>query len=92
MVAHPRHDHAGVQAAADGLLNDHLRLHKQGKETRKQRGTILTLCLVGLIAAVLVMVAFAPWWAWLLAAFSLFVAFALAGRPQGKTCTRWGAS
>ena len=27
------------QAAADGLLNDHLRLHKQGRETRKARGT-----------------------------------------------------
>jgi S-DNA-T family DNA segregation ATPase FtsK/SpoIIIE len=35
------------QAAADGLLNDHLRLHKAGKETRKQRGTILALCLAG---------------------------------------------
>ena len=75
------------QAAADGLLNDHLRIHKQGKETRKQRGTILALCLAGLAVAVLVMVAFAPWWAWALAAAALFVAFALAGRPQGKTIT-----
>ena len=42
--ARPQLEH---QAAADGLLNDHLRLHKQGKETRKQRGTILALCLAG---------------------------------------------
>ena len=33
------------------------------------------------------MVAFAPWWAWALAAVILFVLFALAGRPQGKTIT-----
>jgi S-DNA-T family DNA segregation ATPase FtsK/SpoIIIE len=75
------------QAAADGLLNDHLRLHKAGKETRKQRGTILALCLAGLIVAVVAMVAFAPWWAWGLAAVALFVMFALAGRPDGKTIT-----
>ena len=75
------------QAAADGLLNDHLRLHKQGKETRKQRGTILALCLALAAAAVLAMVVWAPWWAWALAAAALFVMFALAGRPQGKTIT-----
>lgn len=33
------------------------------------------------------MVAFAPWWGWALAALALFVAFAMAGRPQGKTIT-----
>ena len=75
------------QAAADGLLNDHLRLHTAGKETRKQRGTILALCLAGLARGRVAMVAFAPWWAWALTAVGLFVAFALAGRPQGKTIT-----
>ena len=75
------------QAAADGLLNDHLRLHKQGKETRKQRGTILALCLTGLLIVAVTMVVFAPWWAWALAAVALFVAFALTGRPAGKTIT-----
>ncbi len=75
------------EAAANGLLNEHLRLHKAGKETRRARGTILALCLAGLAAAVAAMVVFAPWWAWALAAVALFVAFALAGRPQGKTIT-----
>jgi S-DNA-T family DNA segregation ATPase FtsK/SpoIIIE len=70
------------QAAADGLLNDHLRLHRQGRETRKARGLILALCLAGVAVAVVAMVAFAPWWAWALAAVVLFVAFALAGRPR----------
>ena len=74
-------------AAANGLLNDHLRLHKQGRETRQARGTILALCLAGLAAAVAAMGVFAPWWAWALAAAALFAAFALAGRPQGKTIT-----
>ena len=75
------------EAAASGLLTEHLRLHKQGRETRRARGTILALCLAGLGAAVVAMVVFAPWWAWALAAVALFVAFALAGRPQGKTIT-----
>jgi S-DNA-T family DNA segregation ATPase FtsK/SpoIIIE len=75
------------EAAANGLLNDHLRIHKAARETRKARGTILALCLAGLAAVVVAMVAFAPWWGWALAAVVLFVAFALAGRPQGKTIT-----
>ena len=75
------------QAAADGLLNDHLRLHAAGKKTRKERGTILALALAGLIVVAVAMVAFAPWWAWALTAVALFILFALAGRPQGKTIT-----
>ena len=75
------------KAAADGLIHDHLRIHKQGRETRRARGTILALCLAGLIAAALAMVAFAPWWAWALTSAALFVLFALAGRPPGKTIT-----
>ncbi len=74
-------------AAASGLLNDHLRLHKQGRETRKARGSILALCLAALTAAVVAMVAFAPLWAWVPTGLVLFVLFALAGRPQGKTIT-----
>jgi S-DNA-T family DNA segregation ATPase FtsK/SpoIIIE len=75
------------EAAANGLLNDHLRIHKAAKETRKARGTILALCLAGLAAAVVAMVRFAPPWAWAPLGLVLFVAFALAGRPQGKTIT-----
>jgi S-DNA-T family DNA segregation ATPase FtsK/SpoIIIE len=75
------------EAAAAGLLTEHMRLNKQGREVRKARGTILALCLAGLAAAVAAMVVFAPWWAWALAAVALFAAFALAGRPHGKTIT-----
>ena len=62
LVAHPRYDQLEWEAAANGLLNDHLRIHKQGRETRKARGTILALCLAGLAAAAVAMVVFAPWW------------------------------
>jgi DNA segregation ATPase FtsK/SpoIIIE, S-DNA-T family len=74
-------------AAADGLLNEHLRLHKHGRETRKARSSILALCLAGLAAAAVAMARFAPPWAWLLLAMALFVAFALAGQPQGTAIT-----
>jgi S-DNA-T family DNA segregation ATPase FtsK/SpoIIIE len=75
------------EAAANGLLNEHLRLNKQGREVRKARGTILALCLAGLTAAAIAMARFAPPWAWAPLGLVLFVAFALAGRPQGKTIT-----
>ena len=75
------------QAAADGLLSEHLRLHRQGRETRRARGTILAVCLVVLAAAVVAMARFAPPWAWIPLGLVLFTAFALAGRPQGTTIT-----
>ena len=75
------------EAAANGLLNDHQRLHRAGKETRRARGTILALCLAGLAGATVAMARYAPAWAWAPLGAVLFVAFALAGRPQGKTIT-----
>jgi S-DNA-T family DNA segregation ATPase FtsK/SpoIIIE len=76
------------QAAADGLLNDHLRLHKQGRETRKARGIIVAVVAAVVLVAVDAMVRFAPWQAWPVLAAAAFVSLALAGRPQGKTITR----
>ena len=75
------------KAAADGLLHDHLRLHKQGRETRKARGLILAVSLVVLVIACVAMAAYAPWWVEALAAFAAFAALALAGRPAGRTIT-----
>ena len=75
------------EAAANGLLNDHLRIHKAAKETRKARGTILALCLAVAAAACITLARFAPSWAWPVIGAALFVAFALAGRPAGKTIT-----
>jgi S-DNA-T family DNA segregation ATPase FtsK/SpoIIIE len=75
------------QAAADGLLNDHLRLHKAGRETRKARGLILAAAAIVVLIAADAMAVLAPWWGWALLAVVLFTAAALAGRPQGKTIT-----
>ena len=75
------------QAAADGLLNDHLRLHKQGRDTRKARGIILAVTAAVILVAVDTMARFAPWWAWGVLAAAAFTALARAGRPQGRTIT-----
>jgi S-DNA-T family DNA segregation ATPase FtsK/SpoIIIE len=75
------------QAAADGLLNDHLRLHKQGRETRKARGIIVAVTAAAVLVAADAAARFAPWWAWGLLAAAAFTALARAGRPQGKTIT-----
>lgn len=75
------------QAAADGLLNDHLRLHRQGRESRKARGIIVAVCVFALFVAADVMWLYAPRWAWWPVAAVVFIALARAGRPQGKTIT-----
>jgi DNA segregation ATPase FtsK/SpoIIIE, S-DNA-T family len=71
------------QAAADGLLSDHLRIHKAGKDTRTARGLILAGCAVVVVAA-LVILSHAPVWAWVLLAVVAVPLLARAGRPQGK--------
>jgi S-DNA-T family DNA segregation ATPase FtsK/SpoIIIE len=76
------------QAAADGLLSEHLRLHKQGRETRKARGIIIAVTAAVVLAALIVIAGFAPWWVQGLFAAAAFIALARAGRPQGKTITQ----
>jgi DNA segregation ATPase FtsK/SpoIIIE, S-DNA-T family len=71
------------QAAADGLLSDHLRIHKAGREVRTARGLILAGCAVVVVAA-LVILSHAPVWAWVLLAVVALPLLARAGRPQGK--------
>ena len=71
------------QAAADGLLSDHLRIHKAGKDTRTARGLILAGCAVVVVAA-LVTLSQAPPWAWLLLGLVALPLLAHAGRPAHK--------
>ena len=71
------------QAAEDGLLSDHLRIHKAGKETRTARGYILLGCAVVVVAA-LVILASAPPWAWILLGAVALPLLARAGRPAHK--------
>ena len=71
------------QAAADGLLSDHLRIHKAGREVRTTRGAILAGCAVVVVAA-LVILSKAPPWAWILLAVVTLPLLARSGRRQGK--------
>jgi DNA segregation ATPase FtsK/SpoIIIE, S-DNA-T family len=71
------------QAAADGLLSDHLRIHKAGKDTRTARGLILAGCAVVVVAA-LVISSHAPAWSWVLLAAVALPLLARAGRPAHK--------
>jgi DNA segregation ATPase FtsK/SpoIIIE, S-DNA-T family len=72
------------QAAADGLLSDHLRIHKAGREIRTARGAILAGCALVVVAAAVIMVRLAPAWAWILLAAVALPLLARAGRPAGK--------
>lgn len=71
------------QAAEDGLLSDHLRIHKAGKETRTARGLILAACAVVVVAA-LVTLSQAPPWVWVVVAAATGPLLARAGRPAHK--------
>jgi DNA segregation ATPase FtsK/SpoIIIE, S-DNA-T family len=72
------------QAAADGLLSDHLRIHKAGKETRTARGFILGIGAAVLLVVVLTVLSYAPVWAWVVAAAVAVPLLARAGRPAHK--------
>lgn len=72
------------QAAADGLLSDHLRIHKAGKETRTARGLILAACTVVAALALVVIAHYSPWWGWVILLGALVVALAAHGKPAGK--------
>jgi DNA segregation ATPase FtsK/SpoIIIE, S-DNA-T family len=71
------------QAAADGLLSDHLRIHKAGKETRTARGRILAACAVVVVAA-LVTLSQTPPCVWVVVAAATGPLRARAGRPAHK--------
>jgi DNA segregation ATPase FtsK/SpoIIIE, S-DNA-T family len=72
------------QAAADGLLSDHLRIHKAGKDTRTARGAILAGCAVVVVAALVILVRWAPAWAWVLLGAVALPLLARTGRPAHK--------
>jgi S-DNA-T family DNA segregation ATPase FtsK/SpoIIIE len=72
------------QAARDGQVHEHLRLHKAGKETRKARGLILAVGIVVVLAGLAALVDYGRWWAWAFLALVMVPALARAGRPAGK--------
>ena len=72
------------QAAADGLLTEHLRIHKQGRESRTARGIILAVCAVLLAVAAVAGDHYLPGWAWILLAVVAVPVLAHHGKPAGK--------
>jgi S-DNA-T family DNA segregation ATPase FtsK/SpoIIIE len=71
------------QAAADGLLSDHLRIHKAGRDVRTARGIILAVAAAVVVAAVTAL-SYARPWVWVLLGAVAVPLLARVGRPAGK--------
>ena len=63
-------------------------LHKDAKNSRRDRGLILAAGFLAIVAAAAAMVKFAPWWAWALLAAVALPLLARAGRPADKKIIR----
>lgn len=71
-------------AAASGDSREWMRLHKEAKETRKVRGTLLAFEVLVVVAGCIALVRLAPWWAQYGAAVVALPLLAWLGRPEGK--------
>jgi DNA segregation ATPase FtsK/SpoIIIE, S-DNA-T family len=72
------------QAAAAGDSREYMKLHKESKEVRKVRGGILAGEVLAVVLACVLLVRYAPWWAWLPVGALALPALARAGRPADK--------
>jgi DNA segregation ATPase FtsK/SpoIIIE, S-DNA-T family len=72
------------QAAADGLLTDHLRIHRQGRDTRTARGIMVGCTAFATLVVLAVLARYAPVWLWLVLLLVVIPLLARAGRPAGK--------
>ncbi len=72
------------QAAAAGDSREYMKLHRESKEVRKVRGGILAGEVLAVALAVVLLVKFAPWYAWLPVGALALPALARAGRPADK--------
>ena len=71
-------------AAGRGAHGDAMAAHRATEQARQARGRYVALWTGAVIAAVLVMVRFAPWWAWPLPALGLLRFLIHHGKPQNK--------
>jgi S-DNA-T family DNA segregation ATPase FtsK/SpoIIIE len=74
------------QAVAVGRAghSDALAAHKQRRQTTSARGKILAACAIAALAMLIVMILFAPWWAWAMLAAAIVAVLAWHGRQPGK--------
>ncbi len=66
-----------------GDSREYMRLHKESRELRKNRGITLLIELAAVAVAVAVLAAYGPWWSWLAAGACILPLLAVAGRPAG---------
>ncbi|MFF4240452.1 hypothetical protein ACFYYL_31640 [Actinomadura geliboluensis] len=77
-------DYLRSLAIAQGDSREWYKLHREVKETRRTRGTILAGQAVGVLAAGLVLVQVAPWWGWAAVAAVGVPWLAHLGRPEDR--------
>ena len=71
------------QAAANGLIHEHLRLHAAGKATRSARGIIIAVCAGIALAVLAAMIVYGRIWPFLILGAVAVPLLARAGRPAG---------
>ena len=71
------------QAAANGLIHEHLRLHAAGKATRSARGIIIAVCAGIALAVLAAMIVYGRLWPFLILGAVAVPLLARAGRPAG---------
>ena len=72
------------EAVIAGDSREYMKLHKESKEVRKNRGITLLIELAAVAAAVAVLARWGPWWSWLAAGACVLPLLARAGRPEGR--------
>jgi S-DNA-T family DNA segregation ATPase FtsK/SpoIIIE len=77
-------------AVASGRSGHHdaMNAHREGKRTRARRGQIVAVCATGVLAALLAMVAWSPWWGWALTILAAVTVTARHGKPDGQPIIR----
>lgn len=64
--------------------NDALKYHTEGKRTRAKRGRIVACTGIAVLGALAAMVAYAPWWGWLVLSLAVVTVLVRVGKPAGK--------
>ncbi|KAB2390498.1 cell division protein FtsK [Actinomadura montaniterrae] len=75
-------DYLRSLAIASGDSREWYKLHREVKDTRRVRGTILAGQAFAVLAALLLLVKLAPWWGWLAVAGVVVPWLAHLGRPE----------